>query len=237
MVKQALLIGLNYPDSRCSLNGCWNDVNNAAEAIKPLGYQCRVMRDQNAKVTSAGILSAIDDLVRGAKRGDYIYFHFSGHGGQIPDENHDELDGKDETIYDSNLEAITDDVLFDRLVAPLPEGVSLTCVLDCCHSGTGLDLPYIYMAGGTIPIGRKKVRCNAKLLAACTDSQTAADTSFGNIPQGAMTHYFLEALKDQSATWKGLITKIRKDMTKNKYSQYPQLSFSVPATEKAGIHL
>jgi hypothetical protein len=32
--------------------------------------------------------------------------------------------------------------LFDILVKPLPKGAHLTCLFDCCHSGTALDLPY-----------------------------------------------------------------------------------------------
>merc|ERR1711879_366333 len=41
---------------------------------------------------------------------------------------------------------LIDDDTFLYLVAPLKAGVSLTCVLDCCHSGTILDLPYVFKA-------------------------------------------------------------------------------------------
>lgn len=43
---------------------------------------------------------------------------------------------------------IRDDNLFETLVAPLPKGSVLTSVMDCCHSGTVLDLPYTFLADG-----------------------------------------------------------------------------------------
>merc|ERR1712146_35080 len=49
---------------------------------------------------------------------------------------------------------IRDDTIFKIVVAPLQEGVRLTAVMDCCHSGTILDLPYCFSAtaGGVTEI-------------------------------------------------------------------------------------
>ena len=53
----------------------------------------------------------------------------------------------DETLYPVDHERagqIRDFSLFHHFVRPLKQGVTATCVLDCCHSGTVLDLPYQY---------------------------------------------------------------------------------------------
>ena len=43
---------------------------------------------------------------------------------------------------------IRDDELLKILVHPMPAGVNMTCLMDCCHSGTVLDLPYRFTADG-----------------------------------------------------------------------------------------
>lgn len=43
---------------------------------------------------------------------------------------------------------IRDDDLYLTLVGKMPRDVQLTCVMDCCHSGTVLDLPYTFVADG-----------------------------------------------------------------------------------------
>lgn len=44
---------------------------------------------------------------------------------------------------------IRDDDIFKTLIGPMPGGVTLTSIMDCCHSGTVLDLPYVFVADGT----------------------------------------------------------------------------------------
>ena len=41
---------------------------------------------------------------------------------------------------------IRDDDLLKHLVKAMPQGVLMTCLMDCCHSGTVLDLPYNFIA-------------------------------------------------------------------------------------------
>ena len=43
---------------------------------------------------------------------------------------------------------LRDDDVFKTLVGPMKRGVIMTCVYDCCHSGTILDLPFKFVADG-----------------------------------------------------------------------------------------
>jgi Caspase domain len=81
----------------------------------------------------------------------FVRFAFASHGCGIPDKNNEEYDGKDEALcpidYNENG-LITDDYLFDNVLKHIPEGAHLTWIMDCCHSGSILDLPYAYKADG-----------------------------------------------------------------------------------------
>ena len=44
---------------------------------------------------------------------------------------------------------IVDDQILEMLVKPMKAGVTCTVLMDCCHSGTVLDLPYRFSADDT----------------------------------------------------------------------------------------
>jgi metacaspase-1 len=87
-------------------------------------------------------------LVKDCKSGDSLVFYFSGHGTQQPAlDKVDEIDGFDETICPVDFireGMITDDEINSTIVQPLNEGVKLHAIIDACHSGTTLDLMYVY---------------------------------------------------------------------------------------------
>lgn len=77
--------------------------------------------------------------------------HYSGHGTKVPDLNGDEDDGYDEALVPLDFDrsgVILDDDLYEIFVKGLPPGVHVVALMDCCHSGTVLDLPYIFKADG-----------------------------------------------------------------------------------------
>lgn len=105
--------------------------------------------------TRKNILAAFRWLRDGAKCGDSLIFHYSGHGGSVKDTDGDEEDGMDETLIPVDYEKaghIVDDEVHDVLVRGLPKGVRLTAIMDCCHSESMLDLPYVYTVNGDLQI-------------------------------------------------------------------------------------
>lgn len=88
-----------------------------------------------------------------SQRAQVINITHVGHGGQAADTDGDEEDGFDEVIYPVDYQRaghIVDDELHQILVNTLPAGVRLTAIFDSCHSGSALDLPYVYNTQGII---------------------------------------------------------------------------------------
>eukprot|EP00904_Undaria_pinnatifida_P012265 jgi/Undpi1/8169/HiC_scaffold_24.g10639.m1 len=159
---RSLLIGINYVGTKSELSGCHNDAIMMKEYIATHGYKgdeenCRMLLDDGVHRTPdyKGMIDGFRWLVHGAKAGDSLFMLFSaGHGGSVKDTSGDEADGMDETLCPVDYEEsgqIVDDDIFEELVLSLPEGVTLTVVIDACHSGSALDLPYCIQADkGTI---------------------------------------------------------------------------------------
>ena len=80
----------------------------------------------------------LDRLVALTGPGDTLFFHYSGHGTQIPTDDPQETDGLDEAIVPTDMNVILDDDL-RVIVCKLPMGARFTMLADCCHSGTMLD--------------------------------------------------------------------------------------------------
>ena len=141
MAKRAVLIGINkYQVPGADLRGCVNDVNNLQKVLLQYygfaGKDITVLTD--LKATKKVMQAAIQKLLAGSKKGDVLLLHYSGHGSNVPDDNGDEADKREEILCPTDLDwkdPFRDDWLrktFDNLKA----GVSLTVIMDCCHSGS-----------------------------------------------------------------------------------------------------
>lgn len=90
--------------------------------------------------------NALSWLIQGCEPGDSLVFHYSGHGSRQRNHNGDEIDGYDETLCPLDFETqgmMIDDEINATIVKPLPVGVKLHAIIDSCHSGTVLDLPFL----------------------------------------------------------------------------------------------
>ncbi|KAK1148735.1 Ca(2+)-dependent cysteine protease [Aspergillus melleus] len=159
--RKALLIGINYFGQPNALRGCINDVANMSNFLhEKFGYRREDMviltddqKNAMSVPTKANILRAMQWLVKDAQPNDSLFVHFSGHGGRTPDLDGDEEDGYDDVIYPLDYRTaghIVDDDMHAIMVRPLRPGVRLTAIFDSCHSGTALDLPYVYSTQGIL---------------------------------------------------------------------------------------
>ncbi|KAK5075285.1 Ca(2+)-dependent cysteine protease [Lithohypha guttulata] len=159
--RKALLIGINYFGQRGQLRGCINDVKNMSTYLNQnFGYAREDMviltddqQNEMSQPKKRNILRAMHWLVKDAQPNDSLFFHYSGHGGQTPDLDGDEEDGYDEVIYPVDFRTeghIVDDEMHRIMVKPLKPGVRLTAIFDSCHSGSALDLPYLYSTQGVL---------------------------------------------------------------------------------------
>ncbi|KAK8119135.1 caspase domain-containing protein [Apiospora kogelbergensis] len=159
--RKALLIGINYMGMEGELRGCINDTKNvSAFLMERYNYKREDMiiltddsSDPRLQPTKANILRGMQWLVEGARADDALFLHYSGHGGQTEDLDGDEDDGYDEVIYPLDYKTqghIVDDEIHHVVVKPLMPGVRLTAIFDSCHSGTVMDLPYVYSTKGVL---------------------------------------------------------------------------------------
>lgn len=151
------------------------------------------------------------------------------------------MDGRDETLVPCDYQhhgMLSDDELRQTLVTKLPQGVRLTVIMDCCHSGTGLDLPYkVAIQDGNLVDIKKKLphkmpklsEADVVMISGCRDDQTSADASAGSCENstdaGAMTIAFKAVItRQREASHHRLISEMRRFLKSRNFTQVPQLS-------------
>lgn len=213
-MKKALLIGINYEnDENQKLAGCINDaVTMKNMLIDAYGYTqtgVTVLRDdvhdENVLPTTVNIMNEFNKLVDESRYLSEIWIHYSGHGSYVEDKNKDESDGYDEVILPIDYKkngAISDDILRSYLNR-------MKCVvyitMDCCHSGTIMDLPYKFPIINN-RVYRNKANMvqmtnkNVYMLAGSRDNQVANDyyNYESNTAMGLFSMSLMEVLRNRN---------------------------------------
>lgn len=261
--RRGLLVGCNYrgcagtPRAPPPLRGCIADVRNEWHLLTTrFGYHpadIALLTDEEVGVplpaaSSAGgscwkgfptrdnMLAQMSVLVAGARPGDSLFFHFSGHGSQVRDYDDDETDGMDEVLVPVDVATagpVVDDEVHARLVAALPPDVHLTAVIDACHSATAMDLPYV-LGAPWWAAGRRRTSGGgvAVSFGACRDGSASADwhhAAGGAASAGAATTFFVDALTRRvgGGTYRSVLDYMRGGIAAAGMSQVPQLASNV----------
>ena len=134
----SLHIGLNavsaaaYGGWSGELNACEADANDMEALAKSRGFKTTKLLTKAG--TRSKALAAVKSAATALSSGDVFFLTYSGHGGQLPDMNGDEVDNQDETwcLYDGEL--VDDDL--NLALCAFKSGVRVLVLSDSCHSGT-----------------------------------------------------------------------------------------------------
>lgn len=251
-VKRALMVGINAYQYVNPLSGCVNDlIDTKAQVLDKYGFaEANTTTLKDAQATRVNILAALEKLVAETQPGDLLYFHYSGHGAQIPDTNGDEKDGKDEILCPVDARAaggtisniIVDDEL-NSILGKLKPGAGFFMVSDSCNSGT-IDQGLTRKSRGiTLPADIKNVtplKANLKAMATfesrveagkytvitgCQENQTSADARINGRWNGALTYCLLETLKvgGPEMSYAAWHRATANELKTRRYSQIPNL--------------
>lgn len=238
--KLALVIGINYTGMDGELNGCINDTKKIINFLKVrcgyLDQNIILLTDETEnKPTKQNIIKAIVNFVYRANTQKFkeLWFSYSGHGTYTWNYGGDrEADYKDEALVPLDYKTaglILDDYLNQKLVRLLPKDAKLFSIIDACHSGTSLDLPFIYRTqSGIEEHGHEEDIVDVCKISGCRDNQTSADAYINKKYQGALTFTFIKTLEDfrYNMTPKQIISRMQNYIKQNGYSQIPTLAFS-----------
>ena len=246
--KYAIVIGINYKDNESEnddLYGCINDVNNICDMLKT---KCHFHEDQIMKLVGPAasknnIMEAIDLLIHYSHTvpNSEFWFSYSGHGGGKF--SFHEEDNQSEFIcpYDYLTNGLIDDSwLKEHFVNELNSDSKCFVVMDCCNSGSNLNLPYKY-SGEEGEEGKEKTdsseiinptMSNIIKISGSRDDQTSADyfDMDSRSYQGALTNNFLKNLSTDSIV--DIFHRTRNTLSESKFTQRPELTY----TNKNLIH-
>ena len=113
--------------------GCDIDLGNTTRMLNKVGFD-GIWAGLNRTADHPFVKPAFDVFCKELNPGDLLVLYYTGHGGQWPDRDGDESDGKDETLCFWSGEIVDDKI--GAYLKKIPRGVRTLFITDSCHSGT-----------------------------------------------------------------------------------------------------
>lgn len=238
--KVGLCIGINYATHTTGqLKGCINDATNLQSFLVDIQDYTEVTlltdRPENKNTslypTAYNIIMQLYQLAirTHLEHIDEAWVSFAGHGTQVHDGNGDEADGKDECILpiDYQTRGVLTDDLLQHVLNMMHPRTKCMVLMDCCHSGTILDLKYTLndtFECTQIANITMDTQPDVIMISGCQDAQTSADIN----EEGAMTRAFLDTMShfDYHLTFRGLIYGMRMHIKERNLTQVPNITMS-----------
>lgn len=249
-LDRVLLVGINRYPAPNALLGCVNDVSSIKEFLMAdFGFQgAAFMTILDEEATTARILEGLKWLV-GTPAGGRAYFHYSGHGAQVPTGDPRDPSALFQVIcpvdFDWSMGRMITDKQFVAIFKDMAKGVKFYWGSDSCHSG-GLDRelsrvltlhprymrPTPRIAESIAIANSKGISCerafvggaiDVGFLSGCRSDQTSADAFIGGAPCGAFTYYMVKVMRENPGkTLDELASIMRNKLSAAGYSQQPQ---------------
>jgi hypothetical protein len=229
--QRALLIGINtyeppagvkVSESRkywTNLNGPVNDVHAITNLIRTrYSFQpANITTLLNKQATRKAILDAMNDLLNKSRPGDIAFIYYAGHGSFVFNSKSKEEGQVDESLVPSDswkpgVEDIRDKTLASVFNKFIDKKVILTCIFDCCHSGSihrGINtvqpraryMPspdYDVKDPSNPPEPESRPNSNFLALSACQDREKAMEFDDPAGSYGIFTKSLFQAINQQS---------------------------------------
>ncbi|QSQ22603.1 caspase family protein [Pyxidicoccus parkwayensis] len=196
----SLNIGLNSVDPKHysgwdgTLVACEADADDMEAIARERNYG-KVTKLLTKEATRARVLKEFEEAARVLQPGDLFLLTYSGHGGQLPDTNGDEADGRDETwvLYDGEL---IDDEIYNAL-SKLRQGVRVFMLSDSCHSGSVSRTAYAALRSSG----------NLAMLADTVHEMPGEERRFKNMPEVIA----LRTYRDNRAMYDAIMKELPKE--------------------------
>ena len=232
--KMALLIGVNYisdNDKNNDLGGCVNDVINLQkDLIDKMHFNGdNISTLINRTASKNNIIKELEKLIlfSNSNENSQIWLSYSGHGGGKFSIS--ESDNQSEFICPSDYKSsglIHDSWLKENFVKKLHKSTKCFVLMDCCNSGSNINLPFCYKNENNIECDDSL--CKIIKISGSKDDQTSADyyDRKSQSYQGALSNSFLKTLSLEEEDILTHYNELKKSLQVRRFTQVPDLTYS-----------